>query len=80
MSMSIIWIRGMRLHLLAYGAHCRSRRKVASWYADDLKFYPRQDALDEDDLRGRAGVGAENVDDGVETWIAVARAWIEDGF
>jgi hypothetical protein len=67
-------------HLLAYGAHCRSRGKVASWYSDNLKFHPRQDELDEDDFKRRAGRSAENVDGGVGTWIAVARAWIEDGF
>jgi hypothetical protein len=66
--------------LLAYGARCRSRSKKESWYADNLKFYPRQDELDGDDFRRRAGRSAENVDGGVDTWVVAAKAWIEDGF
>jgi hypothetical protein len=79
---NLSWLRpGMARYLLEEGADLRGRRKVQSWFAENLKFFPRKEAFDEKTFRrGARGVTFEGVKGGVDTWIATAKEWCEDGF
>ena len=67
--------------LIAHGASLRSKRKMISWYAPNLKFFPAQDEFDERVFRaGARGVEFDGIEGGLERWIEVAKDWAENGF
>jgi hypothetical protein len=65
--------------LLLRGGRLRSRKKAASWFAPNLKFYCSQQELCEENFRRAAGRNYERVAGGLDTWIAVMKGWIKDG-
>jgi hypothetical protein len=68
------------LELLRLGTALRGRWKAGGWYAPNLRFYPRQDELDEESFRLHAGTSYNGVVGGVEKWIEVTKSWVKDGF
>ena len=67
--------------LVQLGQSIYDRRKGQGWYIPNLEFFPDLSPFDEGRFRACASrVDFSNVEGGLDTWVATAKDWEENGF